>query len=97
MLTNAILHKKKQPDGPKNGMMINKTVNQCDPFSIAFGFLLWPFSILDWSHTFNTSGFNPHSQIFVQSELPLISYSSSSGFLRRRCLNGREELEPLDG
>lgn len=36
MLTNAILHKKKQPDGPKNGMMINKTVDLCDPFSKAF-------------------------------------------------------------
>lgn len=34
MLTNARLHKKNKPSGPKNGMIES---------------LLWPFSILDWS------------------------------------------------
>lgn len=64
MLTNAKL-KKKQPDAPENGMIINNTVNQCDPFNIMSTFslesLLWPCSVLDWSHNFNTTGFNLHS------------------------------------
>lgn len=31
MLTNARLYKTKQTDGPRNGMMINNTVNHCGP------------------------------------------------------------------
>lgn len=64
MLTNARLDKKKQPDGPKNGMIMNNTVNHCDPFTASTFYLeslLWPFSILDWSDNFNTTGFNHHS------------------------------------